>query len=439
MSQQILRSASSLNRRQFGAGMLGLAAAAGFSVKPAIARAAQSATPVASPVAGGAPMLAVADPDASVLYVIDTDTLAVTGIVEDVVMQTHCGFLPTPDGLLYLVDDVGSRLIAIDSTAQIVGEAAFEGYPSHIATDPDLRFMAIGTDNADAPIVIVDLSTWEARPVPLTEAGEVGLALTSNPNVLLHRNDVSNQVESYQLEEALAGNVTPASTVQIGAFGDGEAYDPATGRFYIATDDGVDVVSLDGAELEFVSTVPWETADRSGGRAYFHRLNADGTALVTYLANREAPEAEWGTWENDLFMVDANTLESTRTPLGNGYLLRYTLSHETALFTVVHFDGDVTHSVDLANGDVVGEVSLDPMTNAPVDGAAPWEAENRTTAITPDGSLGFVTQGGDGIIVVIDVESQAIHSTITVDTVLGYGGYLGVFGTADIVFDLIGR
>jgi DNA-binding beta-propeller fold protein YncE len=299
--------------------------------------------------------------------------------------------------------------------------------------------MAIGTDNADAPIVIVDLSTWEARPVPLTEAGEVGLALTSNPNVLLHRNDVSNQVESYRLEQALAGNVAPASTVQIGAFGHGEAYDPATGRFYIATDDGVDVVILDGAKLEFVSTVPWETADRSGGRAYFHRLNADGTALVTYLANREAPEAEWGTWENDLFMVDANTLESTRTPLGNGYLLRYTLSHETALFTVVHFDGDVTHSVDLANGDVVGEVSLDPMTNAPVDGAAPWEAENRTTAITPDGSLGFVTQGGDGIIVVIDVESQAIHSTITVDTVLGYGGYLGVFGTADIVFDLIGR
>jgi len=55
-----------------------------------------------------------------------------------------------------------------------------------------------------------------------------------------------------------------------------------------------------------------------------------------------------------------------------------------------------------------------------------------------DGRLGFVTQGGDGIVVVLDLANGSVSGTIDTGTPLNGGGHLGIFGPA-AYSDSIGR
>ena len=259
-------------------------------------------------------------------------------------------------------------------------------------------------------------------------------------DTLFHRNDVLNQIEAYALEDVLAGNVTMIASVQIGAGGHGESITMSGDRLYTATDDGIEAVAWDGSELNYLTTYPWDSADRSGGRGYFQRLSLDGSQVVSYTADRSAPEIEWDSWTNDAVLINAGEGSTHRIELGDGYVFRFGLSHDAALFYRMGGDGDEAIVLDLASGEVSQRMPLEPMTTGPAAGDAIYEINQyRAVASSTDGAWGFITQGGDGTVVVLDLEGGEVATTLEVGTPLNGGGYLAVFGAEVSFTDSIGR
>jgi WD40 repeat protein len=434
-----------LNRRTFLAGSM-----AGATVLIGGSAMAQEATLGATPVEDHGHedkgedqrFLAVADPVAELVSVFALPEMALVDRLEGVAVNAHVGFIPLADGQLLFVDDMGKRLIALEvhgdhfhtHEAQIAGETF-----SHIAIDSvHADVAAVGSDDADAPITLVDLETWETVPVAIPEPGEVGLLMSHD--YLFHRNSNLNQIEAYLLADVMAGVVGPVSKVPIGPGGHGEAITMHGDKLYAATDEGIDVVGWDGQALTYLTTYSWNSADRSGGRGYFQRLSFGGGTLVSYTADRSAPETEWDTWANDALLVDTADGITRRFDLGNGYVYRFGLSATTALFTRIGGDGDEAIVLDIASGEVGTRIPLEPMIGGPIPGESIWDANQyRSVAMTPDGSLGFVTNGGDGTVTVLDLNAGVVLETFEAGSPLDGGGALAVFGTAQDLTDLIGR
>ncbi|MFT4040665.1 MAG: hypothetical protein QM692_20970 [Thermomicrobiales bacterium] len=391
---------------------------------PALAQ----ATPTA-PAAAGA--LYVADPAAAALHAFSLTNGDLLDTLEGVSINAHAGFLPLPDGRLLLIDDAADELIAVTlsgDTLAITGRASVPDAVSHFAVDPAITHVIVGAANDDAPLTLVDLADWSTQALDV-EAGEAGVMLGGDPLTIFHRNDALLRVETYPATAFVDGAATPTATVATGAFGHGEAIDHARSHLYMATDDGVDVVAFSPETLTYETTWPWEADGREGGRAYFARLSPAGSHLITYVANRTAPEAEWGDYENDLYLVDLETGEVTRRELAPGLVYRFALAGNAALFHAIHPDGDTALIVDAdpasaTFGQTLHTVPLPPLADGPVAGASPWEAESRATAISPDGATGFVSQGGEGRIHVIDIATGEITGEITTPTDLSGGGYL---------------
>ena len=437
----ILNSRTVSRRTALGAALVGASAAVAGRVPHTLA---QSASPAssASPTPSDVQYLAVADPLAETLLVYSLPATDLSAQLDDVAVNAHAGFLPLPDGRLLFLDDLGKRLMVIEVHGDHldVQEAAIPGTSySHIAVDSDhAHYAAVGSDDPASPITLVNLETWETTPVPVAEPGEVGIFLTHD--FLFHRNDTLNQIESYALETILAGTVEIVSAVQIGAGGHGESISMAGDTLYTATNDGIDVVAWDGSELTFLTTYSWDSADRSGGRGYFQRLSPDGSTVVSYTADRTAPETEWTTWANDALLVDTNDGVTNRIELGNGYVYRFGLSAESALFYRIAGDGDEAIILNLATASVEQRIPLEPMSGGPAEGEDIYAAgQYRAVTMTTDGTLGFITQGGDGKVVVIDMPTGTTAKTIDTGTPLNEGGYLAVFGTPASFSDTIAR
>lgn len=435
------------SRRAFAGGIaLAAAGVAGRTL-------AQEGSPVASPASdhaheehdhahGEQTFLAVADPVAAIVAVYSLPDHVLIDTLADVTVNAHAGFLSLAAGGLLFIDDASRQLVGLEvhgdhfhtHTADLPGEAF-----SHLAIDSDhAHWAAVGTDDPAAPIVLVNLETWETAPVALPEAGEVGLMMSHD--LLFHRNDVSNEVEAYWLSDLVEGVVEPVSTVPIGPFGHGESISMDGATLYTATDEGIEAIAWDGEELTFLTAYPWATAEREGGRGYFQRLSFDGTQVVSYTADRTGPETEWETWGNDAVLIDTRSGDVSRFELGPGYVYRFGLADDLALFARIGGDGDEALVVDLALGEVVTRIPLDPMTGGPESGASIYETNQyRAVAVHPDGSTGYVTQGGDGIVAVLDLAAGTVVDTIAAETSLDGGGYLAVFGTPETATDLIAR
>ena len=376
--------------------------------------------------------LVVADNAAQTLYVYALADFSLVAEIPQVVINDHAGFLPLPDGRLLFVDAERNELVALqvdggDGPA-VVGRAPVPAEVSHIAVDPAGALAAVGSADELRPLTLIDLGSYTTRSLDV-EAGEVGLMLGGDPLSLFHRNDALMQVEAYPLDRLVVGGSTPTGVVPTGAFGHGEAIGHANDRLYMATDDGIDVVQSEGGRLTYRTTLPWEASGRTGGRAYFVRLTGGGQHLVSYIADRGGEETPWETWTNDLYIADLESEEATRVELGPGLVYRFALSETYALFFNMHPDGDFAHLVDVAPSSptfatVLAKIALDPLAKAPKAGESPWESESRIAAIAPDGSVGFVSHGGDGIISVIDTEVRAVSDTIEVPSALSGGGYM---------------
>lgn len=431
---------SCLSRRALIAGVgFGAIPASGTGSPVALG---QEASPVATPVAGGEEFLAVADPEAGMLHVFALPGLGLIDTVENVAANAHVGFIPLPNGQLLFMDDAGARLMAVEVHGDHLDtfEAVIPGTSfSHIAIDSDAaRIAAVGSDDPAAPISLVNLETWETRPVAVREPGEVGLFLTHD--VLFHRVSLDLVQGVVAMEEVLAGNVAMVSSVQIGPGGHGESITLSGDTLYTATDEGIEAVAWDGTKLTFLTTHPWDSTDRSGGRGYFQRLSLDGSKVISYTADRAAPETEWETWTNDAVLIDTVEGVTERVGLGTGYVYRFGLAQEAALYYRIGGDGDEAILLDLASGEVTARIPLEPMSTGPVAGEPIYE-NNQYRAVTSstDGAWGFVTQGGDGVVVVLDLATASVAGTIDAGSPLNGGGYLAVFGAEQSFTDTIGR
>lgn len=435
-------------RRRFVAATAALPAALGNGATALGSQAMQRASPVATPVAiERRSLLAVADPVHEQLFVYALPDLTPVGEVSNIVVHTHAGFLPLPNGELLFVDEGGSRLVSVgmgDSALEITNEAPVTGTVSHIAIDPEFaHYVAVGSDDPASPIALIDLETWEPIAVAIPNTGEVGLMMT--PDTLFHRNDVLNRIEAYPIANLKKGDIEPVSTVEIGAGGHGESIDGAGNLLYCATEDGIDVAEWDGSKLTYATTHSWSDDGSVSGRGYFQRLTFDGRHIVSYISDRSADETDWTEWTNSAMVVDTASGAVLRPVIGDGYVYRFGLAEGLALFSVMGAAGDEAVLLDLdpasdTFGTMVQRIPLAPMSGGPRPDEPIYEINQyRAVTVSPDGTLGFVTHGGDGVITVLDPGTGDITGSIETPTDLDGGGYLCVFGTPESFTDTIAR
>lgn len=389
--------------------------------------------------------LIVADSETAKLTIYNTHDNSVVGHIDDVVINGHAGFLPLANGTVLTVDSKKERLIQIgmhDGHVEIMGEASVPGHVAHIAVESDhAHHCAVGTSADDEhQLHLVNLEDWSVTSLQLADAAEVGLMMTHDH--FFHRNSELNQVESYAISSLLEEDVTILSSVPVGTRGHGEAVNEETGELFVATDDGVDVLYVEEGELTHAKTLPWPDG---GGRGFFGRLINNGKHFYTYASDRSAPETEWNTWKSRSIVYDVATDEAIVEELPDGYLMRYALGEKLAVYVVIGGEGDVAVSIDLnpesdTFGRIVSTIPLEPMSGAAKPGDAFYEVgAYRAATILPDASKGYVTQGGDSQVIVIDPQSGTVLESIQHESALMGGGTLAVFGSGVPFTDTIGR
>lgn len=387
--------------------------------------------------------LLVADAEAQTIAVYSTEDNHLVATMDGIAMNAHAGIINLPNGTALIVDDVAGRLLNIEvhgDHIDILGEAAVPGHVAHFAIESDhAHHCAVGTSGEDEyQLHLVDLEDWSVVSLQIPDAGEVGLMMTHDN--LFHRNSNLNQVEAYSLETLAEGTVEPLSTLPIGTFGHGEAINPETEELFMLTDDGVDVAYWENPELVYGKTFAWPSS-----RGYFTRLIHEGNYLLTYTSDRSAPETEWQTWKNNVVIYDVATGEPMVTALPDGYVFRYSLAENMAVFASISGDGDALIAIDLdpesdAFGSIATTTPLEGMSNGAAAGEPFFEiGQYRTTALLPDASVAFVSRGGDGIVDICHPDHGEVVGSITTSTALNGGGTLAVFGPGVPLTDMIGR
>jgi len=408
-------------------------------------------SPPAAAQPAGSGHLVVADMPAAKLYVSSLDTLEQVGTV-DGTLADHAGFLALPDGRLLYVDAATSELVALrlDTAGgpAVVGRTPLPADKdvSHIAVNPSATHAVVGAGSGgrgDLTLTLVDLTTFTSTTFPI-EGGEAGLAMGDDPLTIYHRNDAARRIEAFPIERVLRGDHTPAATAPTGAAGHGEVISHTLKRLYAATDSGVEVVELDGDSLRPRTVIPWQASGRDRGRAFALRLSDDGGFIYSYIADR--PEGiPWAEWRNDAYIVDLAGERPTRLEIGPGVTYRQGLSDRYALYFNLHPGGDVAHLLDVgpaspAFQQVVARIPL-PAASTPLrPETSPFSQDaRRHAAMTPDGHFGFITQGGDGQVHVIDTEQRRIVRTIQTPSALNGGGYLVAVQPGARMTDTIAR
>ncbi len=397
--------------------------------------------------------LVVADPEAWALYIYDIPSLELVGQYDGVHFSEHAGFLPLNDGRVLFADDQNYTLNIHEVFGPIPGDlallASLASPPVHFAVDPDHQFAAVsgmGAGEAADLFTLVDLATWETVYTPIP-TGEPGVLFGGHPLTVYHRNSEPSAFEAYSFDTLWSGQVSLLDSVTLGMAPHGDAIAHASGKLFSAADEGIYVVTADGSEMSEPRVIPYEASGRSGGRAFYARLGTTGDYLYSYLRNDgENHELGWRDWTNDVFIADVNSETAIRLSVGQGLVYRLSESNKFALFAQYHPDGDFAHFLDTDPASptfhtVVASIPLPAMTKMPTgDDASPWESEAfRLTGMLPSGRYGFVTQGGDGKIVVIDTADMSIAGTIDAPTPLNYGGYVIGMEEGARTADSVGR
>ncbi|MBM4408200.1 MAG: hypothetical protein FJ038_06310 [Chloroflexi bacterium] len=349
-----------------------------------------------------------------------------------------------------MTDGDTHELVVLDlagTTPKIDARVKLAGPATHIAISPAYDYVAVSSGEGKN-FTLVDLATMATTVVPLI-TGEPGIMLAGSPLAVYHRNDEPAIVEVFRVADIVAGRLEPAQQVAIGPAGHGEVAVHGLNRVMVATDEGVDLLDVIGGGVRYDRQLPWNTVDRQGGRGYYARLGSDGVRAFSYLRIVADPDKDeswetWELWDNDSYIANAQTGEVRRTELGKGLVYRMGLGANRALYSRIHPDGDeaIVLDTDVTSptfGSVLSRIPLPSLTRGPVAGVEPWSSESRRVTIMPDDSLGFVTAGGDSKVVVIDISSGAIRTTLTTPTPLAGGGYLLAVGPGMDATDTIGR
>ncbi len=418
--------------------MLALLGAVGLPAWPALAQ-------------SGPAQLVVGDVAAARLYVFAASgDFPLLATFEDVAVGAHAGVVALPDGRVLIPDDRNKQLVVLRLGA---GAPAIERrVPMPIplptryawaAADPEGRtFAATGLDSNESVklLTLVDLSTYAAKQFRVdvgSPDAELNLAVGggAEPAVFLH---LAERVDTYRIADLmrpeakinglLDGSVKAASSLPLGRGGHSNSFSAATGRWTGSTLRGFEIARAEGAALTDARTLPWAAEERAGGRNARQRLTADGRHAFGTL-NAPVPPPRWAEAEVDLHWVDLAAGTVARTPLARGQVGRGGVSARFAAYASVHPDGDHLNLVDVDPASpgfrqAAARVSLPRLAGGPVAGEPTTGREGRHSAVTPDGALAFVSQGGEGRVHVIDTQARAILRAIETPTPLRGGGYL---------------
>lgn len=412
--------------------------------------------------AGPSGSLVVADTAAARLYVYSLPDLALTGDFADIKLAAHAGTIPLEDGRLLLEDDAHQQLVILDTASDkpsIVAkidiptaEGARYGWNS---VDTAGRYYVTTSDddeNAIETLNIVDLQAGTARQIKIDTGkpdAELGVEIGGAPeSVFLHFPD---SVVAYPLDALLADGVTalpsdtvkPSSTISVGEGGHGTTVVDATQQFIASTKRGLEIASFKDGQFGPVKTVSWDVGELKGGQNYRQRLTSDGSTIFGPLNAPSATPEQWADAEIDLHWVNLADGTAQRTLLAHGIVGRGGVSKTLAAYASIQQDG---HFLNLVNVDPsspdfrkVASVPLEPLKDGPVAGQSSAGKQGRYAAISPDGSLAFATNGGEGSISVIDTKDATVVNTITTPTPLDGGGYIVAIAPGTPLYETAGR
>lgn len=407
--------------------------------------------------------LIVADPVAEKLYVYHLPTLELAAEFEGLRLGTHAGFLPLKgDRVLFVheenLEEGEGELIVLKLNLRgqpaIIGRAPVGAPASHIAVHPKMTYTVAGSDDEERKLSIVDLrplssTAYDTLAFVSIDSLDPGVAIGGTPPVVYHRfineDFTAGRLEAFPLANLLAGDFTPTGQVSLETPPHGEVISHKLKRFCSAIVEGFACTDIVGDSLLPGGLLPYDTAERSGGQAFFARLADDQRFLYSYLRDSTTGDT-WPEAQNDAYIADLQSNQVTRLPLGPGWLFRFALSKRFALYNIVHPDGNAAHLLDTnprsaAFLQVVATIPLDPP-SIPLDPNIPAFQQGhaaRRTAITPDGRWGFVSHGGEGVISVIDTAAEQVTRKLEIPTSLEGGGYLVAVQPRMKLGDTIGR
>jgi len=406
-----------------------------------------SSTPGATSDASEPPAayIVVADPAAEALYVYGMPEQTLLAEFDHTILSAHTGTLTTPDGRFIYVDAHENELRVLDLDA--------EGGPAHSgaapipadqvwsAVDPSFRYY-VGSrrDDTEATFTLIDLDSMEVHEVvlPISGEGEPHVALGGDPLTMYAY--VPGSLNAIEVEEILHGHTEPPATLAVDAGAHSQVI--AGDKLYTSLTAFLHVVEIDGPSFGAVSEIAWNADGLEGGRIGRMRLTYDGGHIQGALAATVPPE-QWQDRKNDLFTLDLSSGVPTRTPLATAIVGRAAMSETLALYPGVNPAGDAAYLVDLVPssatfGQVVRTVELAPLGTPPVAGTSTSGTHSRAAAMTPDGTWGFVTHGGDGIVSVIETATGTV-TTIETPSTLDGSGYLAAWEPGGRLVDLIAR
>jgi hypothetical protein len=398
--------------------------------------------------------LLVADPAAADLSIYSLPGLNPTGNLPGVALDKHAGVIALADGRVIFGDDAAQEIVAVTIDANgapaiaLRVAASFGDGLAWSAIDVDARYYVV-TAGVDGTLTrflnIVDLATFTNTSVEIEAAEDEELEAWIAGEPAYAFLSVGGRVDAYLLDELIAGEAAPTSSLAIEFGSHGPVADPTNGRLLISTAAGFEVIDIDADPLVAESLIPWDVDGFIGGQNFRPRLGWDGASVVGVLTpTPETPET-WADVEVSAHIANLADLGATRIALGHGlWAGRWGLGTPFALFaghdgvngTAAIFDVD---SASATFGSIVNTIEIDKPGAAAIPGAAPEGAEGYLTAITHDGALGFVVLGGDGRILVIDTGEAAVVATITTGTPLTGAGYITVIEPGVAPVDLVAR
>ncbi|MCZ2527086.1 hypothetical protein [Streptomyces sp. HB2AG] len=387
-------------------------------------------------------------------------------------LSEHAGFLRLRGGRVAFVDDLAGALVVLDPFAgegrpavPVTVPVAVPG--EHLAADPTGRFLAVSTGCGRSPepwsdlLTVVDLA---AAPQPRavrvrTRTGEPGVAVLgpADDPLMVVRERMPGALAVHRLTGLLAAGpgcpaVEPSTRLPLPDDGHGDAADPATGRVFTATEDGVAVAVRDGRTLTAGPSLAWHgdgdgrEGGREGGRGYFLRLDPARRTLWSTVRGGPPEPDQWPRWTNHAWWHRIDEGRTGRLDLGPGLVFRLALSRTRAAFTRIHPSGDELVLVDRDTTGPHGprvraRLPLPPMDGAPREGCTPWDGvQRRAVAASPAADPVAVSRGGHGEIHLYDASCGAFLRTVTTPTPLDEGGHLALVAKDDgAEGDTIGR
>jgi hypothetical protein len=442
-------------RRTIVAGALASAA-----MLPAVTGTHAQATPGASPVAspgGDGRYLFVGDRTQAAVYLYAILEFSLAGKIDGVTFGTHGGGLSLPDGRFVFADTGANEIVALlvdaDDTPAISDRVGAElgGGVAWLAADPQLRYVAVGSlrEPEDTQILnIVDLATFENTSLEfaMNEPEEITAWLLHDP---LHVYvAVGGQIKSYQLDDLLAGNLEPLSTVEVELGSHGGATDVANARLFYTTAPGTgfEVLDTPDGSAEYLTQIPWDVDGLAGGRNARPRVTADGQHIFGLMTPGLDDPTVWAETMVSNHVTSMADLSARRIEVGTGaFGYRWGLSDRYAIWAGYDADGGTVYLLDADSssrtfGEVVSTMPIVTPTNAAVPGDDVAGTDTYATAITADSRYGFVSINGDQIVKVFDLEQGEEITEIAIDLPLrGYDGYIAVIEPGVTAADLWGR